>query len=211
MRLVSRRSLLALASAAASCVARSPTPGRRMADLQLLAHLERAGDALLLHYSVENNAARDAYLLNRVHDQSLQTTSDFVYIDFDRERRLVSAYKKVPAIPAGMAPTMPAAPYVTPLRAGQRFSETLRIALPVHEYSAYAPLPENGQPASYRGLRFTLGYYWSLPGMKERTQQIIPGVEALVTTPPPGSPIEFGELQSDVMPSNIPVVETVRP
>jgi hypothetical protein len=177
-------------------------------ELLLQTRLELTPDALLLRYSVENRAARDAYLLNRVHDQSLATNPDLIYIELDRERRVVRTYKKVPNIPKGMSPTMPAAPYITPLRAGQSFDETVRIALPVREYSAYAPAPERGRTVVYAALTFALGYYWSVPGMKERTQEIIPGVEALIATPPPGLRIEFGELSSNVLQANLPVLET---
>jgi hypothetical protein len=187
------------------------TPRKReqsVAELLFKTRLDLEKDVLMLHYDVENRAARDAYLLNRVHDQSLHTTPDLIYIDLDRDRRIVRAYKRVPAIPKGMSPTMPATPYVTPLRAGQSFSETVRINLPVHEFSAYVAMPENGRTVAYTGLTLTLGYYWSMPGMKERTQNIIPGVEVLIPTPPPGVRVEFGELSSEVLRADFAVWET---
>lgn len=179
-----------------------------MTELRLHTNLERAGDVLKLQYEVANQTTRDAYLLNRVHDQSLQTGPDLVYIEFNRERHLIRAYKKIPEIPAGVNPTMPISPYVTPLRAGRNFVETIRIALPIREFKAYTPVPEKGLIVSYSGLRFTLGYYWSAPGMTERAQQIVPGVEVLIPTPPPGTHIEFGEVSSGVMSFDIPVLET---
>lgn len=179
-----------------------------VAELVLQTHLEVTGEHLLLHYHVENRAERDAYLLNRVHDQSLQTDPNLVYISLDREHRIVKASKKIPNIPAGMNPTMPAAPYVTALRSGQSMHEAVQIPLPVREFSAYAALPEEGQTVTYRGLVFALGYYWSTPGMKERTEQIIPGVEVLIPTPPPAIQIEFGELMSDLMAADFKVIET---
>ena len=179
-----------------------------MVELIFQAHLEVTGEHLLLHYSVQNRTERDAYLLNRVHDQSLQTNPNLVYIHLDRERRIVQASKKIPDIPPGMNPTMPAAPYVTALRSGQSMHETVQIPLPVREFSAYTALPEEGQTVTYRGLVFALGYYWSILGMKERTEQIIPGVEVLIPTPPPATHVEFGELKSDLMASDFKVLET---
>jgi hypothetical protein len=185
------------------------TKERPVPELRLWTRLEPAGKVLVLHYGVENQTMRDAYLLNRVHDHSLRTNPDFVYIELDRARRIVRTCKDVPAIPAGMNPTMPAAPYVTPLRAGQNFTETIQIALPVREFSAYVSVPENGRTEQYGGLTFTLGYYWSLPGMKEHAQEIVPGVEVLIPTPPPGTRVEFGKLSSGVMLLDIPVFESV--
>ena len=178
-----------------------------MADMRLVAGVKREADALLLEYRVTNQAPRDAYLLNRVHDQAMRTSPDLIYLELDRSRRLVNAYKKIPVIPQGMRPTVPAAPYVTPLRAGTTLTETVRIPLPVREFTAYGRIPENGRLMSYRGLWFTLGFYWSVPGMRERQQQIIPGVEVVVPTPPPGVQLEFGGLTSDAISLEIPVLE----
>jgi len=210
MRLLSRRKFLSFVPAAWPCLAQTPArKGRRMPELRVLTKLEQVGGLLVLSYGVDNQTNRDVYLLNRVHDQSLRTSPDLVYVEFNREQRLVSAYKKIPAIPPGLSPTMPAAPYVTPLRAGKRFMESIRIELPVREFSAYAPAPEKTRAAHYRGLIFTLGYYWSVPGMKERTLEIVPGVEAITTLAPPGTQLEFGETVSDVMQFDIPVMEPI--
>jgi hypothetical protein len=43
--------------------------------------------------------------------------------------------------------------------------------------------------------------------MKERTQEIVPGVKVLIPSPPPGKTLEFGELSSDLMMMDIPVVD----
>ena len=196
-------------TASACAVQTSDTQERSVAELRLVTRLEREGQVLVLRYRVDNPGPRDAYLLNRVHDQSLQTNPNLVYIDFDRQRRIVNASKKIPAIPPGMNPTMPATPYVTPVRAGQSVEETVRIPLPVREFNAYTPVPEDGRTVSYAGLTFTVGYYWSVPGMKERSQPIIPGVEVLIPTPPPGTKIEFAELSSSTA-LEIPVLETVK-
>lgn len=180
-----------------------------MPELRLLTKLQQEGGFLVLSYGVDNQTNRDAYLLNRVPDQALRTSPDLVYIELKREQRLVSAYKKIPPIPPNMSPTMPVTPYVTPLRAGKRFMETIRIELPVREFSAYLPVPEKTRSAHYRGLVLTLGYYWAVAGMKERTQAIVPGVEVLIASPPPGTRLEFGELVSDIMQFDIPVMEPI--
>ncbi len=178
-----------------------------MADLQLHFRIQREADTLVLQYGVENPSQRDVYLLNRVHDQSLQTSPEMIYIELDRANRIVVAYKNIPEIPSGPPPTMPVAPYVTPVRAGARFAETVRIPLPVREFRAYTAVPEDGRPKTYAGLSFTLGYYWSVPGMQESTQQIVPGVEVIIPRNPPGTSLEFGTLTSGVQSLEIPVLE----
>jgi hypothetical protein len=208
MRLSSRRQFLTFAAASVAAAQMPNKNEGHMPELRLQSRIERDASALVLHYSIENQTVRDAYLLNRVQDQSLQTTPDIIYIGFDRQRRLIRASKEVPGIPPGMSPTMPLSPYVTPLRAKQTFQEIVRISLPVREYKAYRDVPETGRIVPYVGLLFVMGFYWSVPGMKERTQQIIPGVEVLIPTPPPGAQIEFGELSSAVMALDFPVLET---
>lgn len=94
------------------------------------------GDALVIRYEVENLSSRDMYLLNRVHDRAFEPQQDLSYIEVDPEHRLVHAYKDIPPIPAGRAPTMPYASFVTPVRSHKRFAELIRIALPVHEQTA---------------------------------------------------------------------------
>ena len=179
-----------------------------MSELRLQTRLEHAGNSIVVHYRVENNTPRDAYLLNRVSDASMRTRPDLIYIDLDHASRIVHTFKKIPDIPRGINVSMPTAPYVTPLRAGQTFEESVHIPLPIREFRAYTPIPQNGREVVYLGLTFTLGYYWTVPGMKEQTQQIIPGVDVTVPTPPPRAKIEFGQLSSAVMPADLQVVET---
>jgi hypothetical protein len=207
MPVISRRWFIAMAATSIGA-AQIPRKEVGMEELRMQTRLERVNDFLALHYEVESHSTRDAYLLNRINDLSLQTTPDLIYIELDHGRRLVRAYKKIPDIPPGMSPTMPIAPYVTPLRAGQKFNEVVRIRLPVREYLAYTAVPTEGRTVAYAGLTFTLGYYWSVPGMKERVQQIVPGVEVLIPTPPPAVHIEFADLSSHVMQLEFPVVET---
>lgn len=180
-----------------------------MNELQLAAHVERVREILEIHYTVVNPTARDVYLLNRVHDHSLLTNPDLVYIELLHTSRVVNVYKDIPEIPVGMSPTMPISPYVTALRAAMSFAEVIHLKIPLQTENAYAPRPTNVRPSVYKGLSFSLGYYWSVPDVKEKTQEIVPGVEILIPTPPPKARMEFGVLHSGPFPIEIPVLEPV--
>ena len=180
-------------------------------DLKLHTRIEVSEGVLLLHYRVENLAQRDVYLLNRVPNRALEANPDIVYVELLRDQKLVAVSKKIPAIPPGMNPTMPIAPYVTAVRAGESFTETVRLPLPVHEYREYEEVQETGHTATYRAIQFTLAYYWSVAGMQERKQQIVPGVEVLIPQPPPGTQISVQELQGPVQSVEIAVFEPVAP
>ena len=179
-----------------------------MDDLRLDILTTLEDGALVIRYGVDNLSARDLYLLNRVHDRALEPRQDLCYVELDTEHRLVHVYKDIPPIPHGRAPTMPYAPYVTPVRSHKRFGEVVRIAVPVHEQLAYDPVGLGGQPTTYSRLRFTIGYYWSVNGMQESERRTTGGNQYISPLPPPGTKLEFGKLQREVELS-LPVVEPV--
>jgi hypothetical protein len=85
--------------------------------------------ALVIRYGVDNLSTRELYLLNRVHDRAFEPQQALSYVELNAEHRLVHVYKDIPPIPEGRAPTMPYAPYVTPVASHKRFSEVIRITL----------------------------------------------------------------------------------
>lgn len=163
-------------------------------------------DALVIRYGVDNLSSRDLYLLNRVHDHALEPHQEMAYVALERAQRLVHVYKDIPPIPAGRAPAMPYAPYVTPVRSHKRFGEAIRVALPVHEQLAYDPVRSGGQPATYDLLKVTIGFYWSLAGMREAEDKTAAGVPFVSPIRPPGTKIELGKLQREIELS-LPVLE----
>ena len=203
--LITGASLLPAAAAAAQ-------KGVRMAEgLNLLTRVEISGEQLVLHYGVENRSTRDVYLRNRLHDFSRRIDANLAWIHLLTDRRLVWIFKDAPPVPPDMNVAMPIRPYVTPLRASKRFAESLRIALPVREVRAYETIPQDKRqerPATYAGLYFTLGYYWSVPGMKE-TEKDVNGTPVVVAQPPAGTQLQFGQLTSEVTSLELPVIEIV--
>ena len=181
-------------------------------DQQQLKFFSKVGiedGKLVVQYGIDNQSSVDVYLLNRVQNRRLQISPDFAYIELQEQNRTVVVSKKIPEIPAGLNPTMPEAPYVTPVGAGKRFAETVHIEVPIHEYRAYDPRPVDSiheHPATYTGVQIRIGYYWSVPGMKEN-RQMVSGSEVILPKPPPGTRLQFNELSSVVMPLQIAVVE----
>lgn|GEM_PF-3227147 len=163
-------------------------------DLHMSLSAEIVDGVLLMQYTVVNSSNRDVYLLNRVYDSSMQPKPDLIYIELLAGERTVHAYKDIPPIPEGFAPAMPHCPYVTPVRAHQRYAETVHIPAPVREFRAYFEQPSRLVEATYPLLSFSLGYYWSVPGMKEPTERLNSGVEVLLPEPPPRTKLEGGSL-----------------
>jgi len=179
--------------------------------LDLHARFEIAGQHLVLDYEVRNRGARDAYLLNRLYLSvpTLQIGPDVVYVELVPGTRTVRLFKKLADLPKGVTVTAPVAPFVTPLRAGEKFHETVRVSLPVHEHMEYSmrgPQPA-GEPQSvvFQNVSFTLGYYWRVEGTLEETRQI-QGTEVVMPIGPRDKRPEFGLLESGPVRLDVPVV-----
>jgi len=169
-------------------------------------------EQLVIRYAVHNNGVHDAYLLNRLHRASPPEMSpDIAYVELDANNGVVEVAKRIADTPitSGSGPPVPVAPYVTPVRVDETFSETIQLALPVRIYREYGrspmPDPDHERVVEYQGVRLTLGYYWRDPGVTET-----PGValgEAVII---PGGFPRFPELLqivSPVVPVRVPVVE----
>lgn len=170
---------------------------------------------LVLRYEVTNHAARDAYLLNRLFRTTPQwnISPDVIYVHLEPETETVWLNKKLADIPSGVNVAAPVAPFVTPLRAGTLFRETVRVPLPVREYRQYSmgPPPDEKSATTrvYKYVYFTLGYYWRPEGTTEMTQ-VVQGSEVVMPRTPPGKPLEFGRLVTERYRLDIPVIEFPR-
>jgi hypothetical protein len=181
------------------------------AGLEMHARFEVAGEHLVLDYEVRNGTPRDVYLLNRLYrtTPTWQIGPDIVYVEFVPGTKTVRLFKKLADLPKGVNVTAPVAPFVTPLRAGGTFHETVRIPLSVREYLEYSmrgPRPA-GEPqtAVYQNVSFTLGYYWRVEGTREETRQIR-GTEVVMPIGPRDKRPEFGLLESGPVRLEVSVV-----
>ena len=152
---------------------------------------------LFVRYTVKNNAATTAYLLNlvdlpddkgfpRVHKDNA-----YVYAG-DSE---VHVEKAIPAIPPGVRPYEPVHPYMTALRPGATFEETVELPLPIQDTRPYRGGPPGEEPVMVREVRFSLGYFrvpegtrdWPIPAGSTT------GVQFEM---PPGADLTAGTLQT---------------
>lgn len=182
-----------------------------MVQISIVTKAEMQGEHLLVSYGVENKANHDVYLLNRVHNKTGRLSPDFVYIELQNAKRNISVYKRIPDLPVSVQMATPESPYVTPARSGKRFAETIHIPVPVREYKAYDSRPADKfveHPANYSSAQMTIGYYWSVAGMKEPKDNVF-GTEVILPEPPPHTVLEFGVLQGPAMPLPVPVLERV--
>lgn len=181
-----------------------------MDDLVLTLRATIAAGTLLLNYTVQNRTEHDAYLLNRLFSDSPPALSaDIAYVELDPSTETASVRKGIPDLPPGMSgPPVPVAPYVTPVRAGASFSETVRLALPLRIARAYgrSPQPRPGHEtiAAFHGVTFNLQYYWREPGVSEKADTAF-GQPVVVPYGFRTAP-RFGLLRAHVAPIDIPVV-----
>lgn len=166
---------------------------------------------LHIRYSVRNDGVRDVYLLNRLFRNSPPAFGpDIAYVEFDRPERVVLVSKRIPPIPPGRSPTSLVAPYVTPVRMRETFTEAFRLALPLRLLLEYGQSqqprpPEQERIAEYRGMRLRLAYYWRDDGVTET-----PGVAFDQPVVIPGNFPRFPpilDLVSPVVPVPLPVIE----
>lgn len=180
------------------------------AGLALHARFEIAAEHLVLDYEVRNGTPRDVYLLNRLYRSTpWHLGPDVIYIELVPGTKTVRLFKKLADLPKGVNVTSPVAPFVTPLRAGGTFHETVRVPLPVREYLEYArrgPKPAGEEPTVvFQNVSFTLGYYVKVEGTREETRQI-QGTEVVMPIGPRDKRPEFGVLESGPVRLEVPVV-----
>jgi hypothetical protein len=181
------------------------------AALEMSATFTIADDHLVLRYRVNNSGPVDAYLLNRLYRTSPEwnLSPDVVYVELERAKETVWLSKRLADVPLNV--TAPVAPFVTPVRAGDSFTEDVRVPLPVEEYWEYPPrdLSDETREQTYRAVYFTLGYYWRPDGTREETREIH-GTAVVMPRTPPGVPLQFGRLESRTQALAIPVLERLR-
>ena len=146
-----------------------------MSDLAIGLRAELRDGRLVLRYSVRNDLGRDVYLENRLYTSSPRLLSpDIAYVELDVPDRLVRVYKGTPSQPPGRmsGPPVLISPYVTPVRAGTVYSETIRIPAPVRIFRAYGASPPVLMPPeerinAFRGVSLDLAWYAREPGVIE--------------------------------------------
>lgn len=179
-----------------------------MSPISFVVGAHVVGDSLMIRYTVHNGGPVDIYLLNRLHRSNPPEISpDLAYVELDTEHRCIVVSKRLASIPTTGAsgPTVPVAPYVTPVRAGESYEETFHLTLPVHAYREYGLSPNAARLERYRSLRLIVAYYERAPGMTE-SQDIAYGEPVVVPGNFPSYP-RFLELSDEVSDLDVEVAE----
>lgn len=175
-----------------------------MDDLTFVVRAAVKDQQLVAGYRVTNQSRRDVYLLNRLYRSTpaWSVSGDIAFVEFDRPASLVSVSKRIPTLPAGMTPTHPYKPFVTPVRSRQSFSEVIRLPLPLIEFKQFGNTPpaDDREPEEImlRGLTLQIQYYWRPEGTEEVMVPVQGNIELMPRTPHGKNP-ELNVLQSAVL------------
>jgi len=180
------------------------------------------GQELVLQYRVVNEGHRDLYLVNRLYRTipEWELSPNVIYVHLDAEERTIWLNKKTADIPSNVLVNSPIAPFVTPVRTGEVFEETVRLPIPVKDYRQYGKhaggpslqaLKSEPVEVIYDRAYFTVGYFWRLNGTEEEVRDVR-GQDIVIPNAPreAGLP-EFGELQSETWQLSVPVLEHREP
>ena len=117
-------------------------------DIQLSAEVSLTADRLVLSYRIDNTGGSDIYLLNKVYKAlpKAEIDKDFAYV-FLTEQGGLDIEKDIPPVPAGCRRRSLVVPYMSVVRAGASFTETVEFALPVRQYIEYSRQHAAGRSA----------------------------------------------------------------
>jgi hypothetical protein len=125
-----------------------------------LAAVSVSGDALELGYEVHNDSPHRVLLANRLPRRGaggLRIDPDLVYAHL-RPGPQLTLSKRLIAPPEDMDVEVPEVPYLTPVAAGGRFAETLRIPLPVRPHDPYRAQRVADAVVTVQRVAWLLGY-----------------------------------------------------
>ncbi len=168
-------------------------------------------DVLNIAYTVSNRSAGNIYLVNRVTrvTPKKEMHKDIAYIRLDNEG-VLQVFKDIPPVPEGMNPYELVAPFVTPVRQGEEFVETITLPVPIEQYMEYVPNdppdPEYTNTLTTASVRFSLGYFVGHPDAEERVETYFDQPVVLFTNPP-GVIAQHFRLQSAPVEIAVPVYE----
>jgi len=178
-------------------------------DIQLSAELSLAADRLVLSYRIENTSGSDIYLLSKVY-KALPTAAidkDFAYVWLTEQGGLYIE-KDIPPVPQGLSPTSLVVPYMSVVRAGASFAETVDLPVPVRQYIEYLdntpPDPQKDRVVTASGVVFSIGYFVRPPGATERFEQQL-GEEVVLFQNPSGARARHEKLAVGPFDIEVPV------
>jgi len=178
-------------------------------DVQLSAEVSLTDNRLVLAYRIDNSGGADIYILNKVYKSSPKAMidKDYAYVFLTHDGRL-GIEKDIPPIPEGRSPTNLVVPYMSVVRSGASFSETVELPLPVAQYIEYSdntpPDPQKNRLVTANGVLFSIGYFVRPPGATERFEQAL-GEEVVLFQNPPNARARHDKLVVGPFPIEVPV------
>ena len=179
-------------------------------DIQLSAELSLAADRLVLSYRVENTGRSDVYLVNKVYKAlpKAEINKDFAYVWLTEQGGLYIE-KDIPPVPQGLSPTSLVVPYMSVVRAGASFTETVELPIPVRQYIEYLDNtppadPDKERVVTTNGVVFSIGYFVRPPGATERFEQQL-GEEVVLFQNPPSARARHEKLAVGPFAAEVPV------
>jgi hypothetical protein len=179
-------------------------------DIQLSAELSLAADRLVLSYRVENTGRSDVYLVNKVYKAlpKAEINKDFAYVWLTEQGGLYIE-KDIPPVPQGLSPTSLVVPYMSVVRAGASFTETVELPIPVRQYIEYLDNtppagPDKERVVTTNGVVFAIGYFVRPPGATERFEHQL-GEEVVLFQNPPSARARHEKLAVGPFAAEVPV------
>jgi hypothetical protein len=147
-----------------------------------------SGDVLELGYEVRNESPHRVFLVNRLArrgPQGLHIDPDLVYAHL-QPGPVLELGKRLITPPEDLDVEVPEVPYLTPVAAGERFAETLRIPLPVRPHNPYRAQAVADAAVTVDRLVWLLGYVVEEGALSASEEELASGGRAWR--------MDFGEL-----------------
>jgi hypothetical protein len=140
----------------------------------LTVELRVSQQVIELAYSVSNRTPSEIYLFNRMYDDvdvagNFQVDKNICNIEVIDSKIVVS--KKIPAIPDSIDVEIPYIPCVTLVAAGDEFTESIQLRLPLKPGTPYVTCDQPIRPVTLP-VFFELGYFVGRPGTRALAETV---------------------------------------
>lgn len=126
----------------------------------LQAEAQVQANTLVVTYQVTNGLAETIYLVNRLYQwtaNGLSLDPNLIYAD--REGETVQLVKALLPVPDNLDVESPIVPFLTAVPAGETFSETITLPLPLIPHDPYGQLRPGDQVTSESSVQFVVGWF----------------------------------------------------
>jgi hypothetical protein len=123
--------------------------------------VETRADNMSFTYRMDNGSPYRAYLVNQLFHrrgaEGFQVDPNLTYTELI-QGPILHLRKQLIEVPEWLDVEAPEVPYVTPVAAGESFSETINLRCPISPHDPYNLQKRTAEPYNVHRLIFTLGY-----------------------------------------------------